>query len=418
MRNFTVRHAFQVFLFAAAAGSFAAWAGDAALISALEGNKTCTASFENATWTPALGETLPEKTGLEVGPDTSVNLVHFGMNSEVTIPAGSRVTILQSGIEGLAADAAQAKLEAMPQGLDLEARHQQQVGAVNPQHIAQMAPARGGLKAARPASPPPPPAAAKPAESQAAPAPAPAMPMSAPAPVSEESMPKISEAAQEAEPLGGSTADKFAQSDAATSMETADAGAAEREAGNAAMQLEKEKKLLEQMKNESMGARAGGSAKSGLSALQAIGEEVTRTLSPAVALPLDALDRTIGGFGMIVLETSDESLKHPATDRLELTTGPDASLQTWILAEVALPAGEQKGRLTLTGPASATKPLEIAVPETADLAVATAVRLEFRGFPAQAAAVWIKLVRAQKVTPEIASAHLRRLATAIEARLK
>jgi len=376
MRTFTFRHALQLFVFAAAAGSFAAWAGDAALISAIEGNKACTATLDNATWTPLLGETIPEKTGLDVGADTTVNLVHFGTNSEVTLPAGARVTVLMSGIEGLDPEASQAKLEEMPKGLDLEARHQQQVGAVNMQHMAQAAP----LKASRLKEEPHPPISQAEAGAAAAPPPPPVA-MPAPAPVQ---TPEMFEALNAQKRIGLTRGREFDKGANITDLE---AGVSPQEQADA----------LREVKSASEEQTEAAPA-------------LVRTIS--IAIPVTRLTDRLGG-----LETMTISHLPQAFTSREVADMPGVSTCTWALSDVHLPAGDSQADVRLAGPDKREAALPIAYFDTTDVSVAAAVRFEFRGFPAQAAAVWIELLNREAVSPDIAAAHLRRLAAAIVAKL-
>jgi len=384
MRTFTFRHALQIFVFAAAAGSFAAWAGDAALISAIEGN-SCTATLENATWTPLLGETIPEKTGLEVGADTSVNLVHFGTNSEVTLPAGSRVTVSMSGIEGLASGTSQAKLEEMPRGLDLEARHQQQVGAVNMQHMAQL-PLREISKAPEksleetssgivPASPPPP----APAQSEKA-----AAPEIGDAPVTGPSaMPTT---------RGGGGAVNEALEDLTSP------------AGGDTKAYDAAREEFERMK----AARTDS---------QAAREEAKQAAVLAVAVPLEHLDGMLGGFEMFDVK-ADTGIETSLPETTVIYNRQENATSSWILTEITLPVDKTEIDVTVKGKAKAAKPFSVAAIEGTTLSVSTALRLEFKGYPAQAAAVWLKLARADSVSPDIAARHLKRLADAIASKLR
>lgn len=359
MRTFTFRHALQIFVFAVAVGSFAAWAGDAALISAIEGSKACTATLDNATWTPLLGETIPEKTGLDVGANTTVQLVHFGTNKEVTLPAGARVTVLMSDIEGLASGTIQAKLEEMPMGLDLEARHQQQVGAVNMQHMAQTA----TQKTSRPeeeshppfspdhtgaAAPPPPPSKAMDIQSR----------------------------------IGltrGGGINKGAN--------------------------------IDDLKAEISDQNPADAARERENAFEertAAAPVLVRTVS--IAVPDGSLT---GQIESLTLSGNPQSF----TSR-EVADNPGVSTSTWVLADIHLPGSASQADIRLIGPNKREATLTVAYLDTTDTSVAAAVRFEFRGFPAQAAAVWIELLKQKDVSPDIAAAHLRRLAAAIATKLR
>ncbi len=376
MRTFTFRHALQIFVFAAAAGSFAAWAGDAAMISAIEGNKACTATLDNATWTPLLGETIPEKTGLDVGADTSVNLVHFGTNSEVTLQAGARVTVLMSGIEGLASVASQAKLEEMPKGLDLEARHQQQVGAVNMQHMAQAAPQKV-FRAKAETRPAPEPSGAGPA----VPPPPPPVVMPAPAPVA---APDMLEAMDTQKRIGLTRGGEFNK-------------------GADIIDFEEEASAREQ-------ANASLEAKSPPKEQFDASSALMRTVS--IAIPVTRLTDRLGRLEALTVSSVPQAF----TSR-EVADMPGVSTCTWALSDVHLPAGDTQADVRLTGPDKREAALTVSLIDNADISVSAAVRFEFRGLPAQAAAVWIELLKREAVSPDIAAAHLRRLAAAIVTKL-
>jgi len=390
MRTFTFRHALQIFVFAAAAGSFAAWAGDAALISAIDGNKACTATLDNATWTPLLGETIPEKTGLDVGADTTVNLVHFGTNSEVTLPAGARVTVLMSGIEGLASGTNQAKLEEMPKGLDLEARHQQQVGAVNMQHMAQLPQLEKS---------------AAPAKSRATPS-AGAIP-AASVPVPPTSAPAVPEKSAESSTISG-----FSDQVPAVMPATRGGGGAGHEALNELEAPAEGGKLAYEAAKQEY-----DEAKAMLQDSQAAKEKASPAVVLAVALPLERLNGTIGEFESfgVKAETGAET---SSPERTVIYNSQENATSSWILTEVTLPAGMTESDLTVQGREKAAKLLSIAAIEGTALSVSTALRLEFRGYPAQAAALWIKLAKADIVSPDIAARHLKRLADAIASKLR
>jgi len=393
LRTVSLRNSFLATI-VAVSGSFSVWAGDAALISALEGNKLCTATLENATWTPMLGETIPEKTGLEIGPESKVNLVHFGTNSEVTLLAGSRVTVLMKSIEGLSSDTTQAALENMPQGLDLEARHQQQVGAVNMQHMPQASARKQAPGAALKSSIPP----LSFDEGAAAPAPAP-LPVPAPSVPPQEQMseavsaaPQAFETQSEAMPTrGGSPANKgidFAD------MITDDA-------------MNKNKSVAAKERESSMLAASGQST---ALAVQ------SRILS--VAIPADRLNRKIGTLEKIVVEKVEDAFASPEFTNTAVADKPGISTGTWILAKIILPANVATAVVKLNGKNKSIKSINVEFVNKADITVSSAVRYEFQGLPAQAAAVWINLLNQGAVSPEIAAAHLRRLSTAIDAKLR
>lgn len=409
MKKFTFSHALRFFVFAAAAGSIAAWAGDAALISALEGRKTCTAIFENATWTPLLGETIPEKTGLEVGPETTVKLVHFGTNSEVTLPPMSRVTVLLSGIEGLASDTDQAKLEEMPQGLDLEARHQQQVGAVNMQHMAQMAPHRSRVSGAVPPAPaaapapvPPPPPPPSPVD-DGAPVTEPEIAAPAPAAEREETLPTSESSHPMSDNFAASQLDKINKGGGGSNKGMQDWEDAER----ATEEYAKAQKGLNAAKSAFEAAQAS-EVKSQQSALMAV----------SIAIPLDRLSTAIGRFDSIEVSKAGEDARHPSSRKIHINDRLKNTITTWVFADITLPAGESEADVTLKGKATGTATITVVADDAAELSVSRAIRLEFRGLPAQAAAVWLKLLDQSAVSREIAAAHLRRLADAIAAKLR
>ncbi|HQG28716.1 MAG TPA: hypothetical protein PLY73_09160, partial [Candidatus Ozemobacteraceae bacterium] len=324
-----------------------------------------------------LGETIPEKTGLDVGADTTVNLVHFGTNSEVTLPAGARVTVLMNSIEGLASGTSQAKLEEMPQGLDLEARHQQQVGAVNMQHMAQAAPQKV-LRAKAEIRPAPEPSGSGPAAPPPPPTP---VVMPAPAPVT---APDMSEAMDVQKRIGLTRGGKFNKGADIIDFEE---GASAREQANAAL----EAKIALEEKFDASSA-------------------LMRTVS--IALPVTRLTDRLGRLETLTISRVPQSF----TSR-DIADEPGVSTGTWALADVRLLGGDSQADVRLTGPDKREAALTVAFLEDADVSVSTAVRLEFRGFPAQAAAVWIELLKREAVSTEIAAAHLRRLAAAIVAKL-
>lgn len=392
LRTAFFRNAFLATLVACAAGPFAAWAGDAALISAIEGKKICIASFESATWTPMLGETIPEKTGLEIGPESSMNLVHFGTNSEVTLPAGSRVTVLMAAIEGLASDASQAMLENMPQGLDFEARHQQQVGAVNPQHIAMApAPAPGKGIAKSPMSPEPSGAGAGSEIAPAQPAPLPETPVTEP--ISANIPPTAdSDAAQKEEMLtrGGGSFNK-----------AADIGDLIAE-----QQEREQEKLAEIIRSR----KSGVPLESNETAIQ--GHLVS------LAVPASRLNGKIGELDTIIATRADTSNRTPSSARVEVPETPGLSTSTWILVDIKFPEKISKADIKFRGTNKRSRSLALAISDKTDVSVSSAVHHEFQGYPAQAAAIWIKLLKQGVVSPEIAAAHLRRLSIAIDAKLR
>ncbi|HNW34771.1 MAG TPA: hypothetical protein PKM25_07565 [Candidatus Ozemobacteraceae bacterium] len=400
LRTISLRSSFLAAV-VAVTGSFSAWAGDAALISALDGDKLCTATLESATWTPMLGETIPEKTGLEIGPRSTVNLVHFGTNREVTLPEGSRVIVLMQSIEGLATDTKQATLENMPQGLDLEARHQQQVGAVNMQHTAQ-SPARktapgGSLRSSTPPSSSGAGESAMPSLPPAAPAPAPVsmpVPEERPSPVSEEkpSMASTFEGQKDEMSTRGGTSfmkgndiDDLMSGNADTNLPQ----------GEVASTLGKQKR--EREAEQAMAIQA-------------------RTI--LIAIPAEKLNITIGKLDTIFIAQAVKAGKSPAFSSIEIPEKPGISTGTWILIDIELPADVSTAAVILNGKNKHSTSLGVEFSSKADISVSSAVRSEFQGFPAQAAAIWINLLNRGAVSPEIAAAHLRRLSPAIAAKLR